>query len=125
MFQFLPSDKELFLSRFSLPRFPVLLSWIVPVRSTRTVCSLILFPLQNITLENLQRYTREITRGGTYYSASPGQTKIIHEIWGPCWYSNIMPPRSLKSLELIDYANHHPSTEDRWKKGAYELAQES
>lgn len=100
----------------------------------------LLFLIENATLEKWQRDILSIVREEAYYFAPQGQTKIMNEGWASYWHSRMMTEKLLDVEEVIDYADHHSGTvatspgrlnpyklglelfrdiEDRWNKGRF------
>jgi stage V sporulation protein R len=101
---------------------------------------ILLFLMENATLERWQRDILSIIREEAYYFAPQGMTKIMNEGWASYWHSRIMTERACTAADIIDYADHHSATmntqpgmfnpyklgielfrdiEERWNKGKF------
>lgn len=109
-----------------------------PVEPMRDV---MLFLLQNASLEPWQADVLSIIRDEAYYFAPQGQTKIMNEGWATFWHSTIMTRHGLQSSgDFVCYADHTSGTlassptrlnpyklgielfrdiEDRWNRGCF------
>ena len=108
-----------------------------PARPTRDV---LLYLLQNASLEDWQVDCLAIVREESYYFAPQGMTKVMNEGWASYWHSTLMTKHFVEAKEIIDYADHHSGTvhmppgnfnpykigielfrdiEDRWNKGRF------
>ncbi len=100
----------------------------------------LLFLIQNASVEPWERDILEIVRDEAYYFAPQRQTKILNEGWAAYWHSKIMTEKALRSAEIVDYADHNASVlatapgqlnpyklglsllrhiEERWDKGRF------
>ena len=100
----------------------------------------LLFLMENATLERWQRDILSIVREEAYYFAPQAMTKIMNEGWASYWHSKIMTEKACTSSEIVDYADHHSATmasqpgvlnpyklglelfrdiEDRWNRGQF------
>jgi len=100
----------------------------------------LLFLMENATLERWQRDILSIVREEAYYFAPQAMTKIMNEGWASYWHSKIMTEKACSSAEIVDYADHHSATmarqpgalnpyklglelfrdiEDRWNRGQF------
>jgi len=101
---------------------------------------ILLFLMENASLERWQRDILSIIREEAYYFAPQGMTKIMNEGWACYWHSKIMTEKACSASEIVDYADHHSSTvamqagslnpyklglelfrdiDDRWNKGKF------
>ncbi len=71
---------------------------------------LLLFLLQNASLEDWEADILSIIREEAYYFAPQGQTKILNEGWASYWHSTMMTRYIVTDAELIDYCEHHAGT---------------
>jgi stage V sporulation protein R len=101
---------------------------------------ILLFLMNYAPLDRWQHTILEIIRDEAYYFAPQGMTKIANEGWASFWHSEIMTKRTLKSSEVVDFADLHSGVvavqtgrlnpyklglellrdvEDRWNKGRF------
>jgi stage V sporulation protein R len=100
----------------------------------------LLFLMENASLERWQRDILSIVREEAYYFAPQAMTKIMNEGWASYWHSKIMTEKACSAADIVDYADHHSATvaaqpgglnpyklglelfrdiEDRWNKGKF------
>ncbi|MCH7813658.1 MAG: SpoVR family protein, partial [Planctomycetes bacterium] len=70
----------------------------------------LLYLLENASLEDWQADVLAIVREEAYYFAPQGQTKIMNEGWASYWHSTLMTNYCLRDEELITYCEHHSGT---------------
>lgn len=76
----------------------------IPESPTKDI---LLFLIENASLNNWQSKIIETIREESYYFAPQGLTKIMNEGWATYWHSRIMTEKALLPEELVNYADTH------------------